>query len=91
MARIIDVTFSIGDPTANASKKYLDAPLAAREGKATAAQHEQKGCEMENAAPSREPRAPVLRRKELMYRGRAVNARPARRIPRNVACQTVSK
>ena len=58
-ASTIVVTFSIGAPTTNESRKLVEAPRRTNDGAITDEQHEQNGCGSANKAPSTEPLKPV--------------------------------
>src|SRR5262249_12946472 len=90
-ARVMVVTFSIGAPMTNDSKKLVDAPRRSKDGAITDEQHEQSGCGSAKSAPSTDPVKPVRTKYGLKYAGRTVSARPEMRMPSIMACQTFSR
>ena len=90
-ASTIVVTFSIGAPTTNESRKFVEAPRRANDGAITDEQQEQNGCGSANSAPNSEPVKPSRTKYGLKYTGRIVSASPEIRIPSIVACQTLNR
>src|SRR5438034_7381841 len=90
-ARTIVVTFNIGAPTTNESRKFVEAPWRANDGAITDEQQEQNGCGSANSAPTSDPLNPGRAKYGFRYSGRIVSARPEIRMPIIVACQTFNR